>query len=128
MASKLALDPRIDPRIKAVFGDFELPKPTSVASREEILAEEGSEAAAPGPEPRVSRLFSMPWIRKRLRRPVWAKRPHRTVPYPRPTAIPSTSSSSAQRTTRSCHASTIFTVAAWRRCPVITVITVPGAG
>jgi acetyl esterase len=46
MASKLALDPRIDPRIKAVFGDFELPKPTSVASREEILAEEGTEAAA----------------------------------------------------------------------------------
>src|SRR5690242_3323892 len=46
MASKLALDPRIDPRIKAVFGDLEWPRPTSVASREEILAEEGTEAAA----------------------------------------------------------------------------------
>ena len=36
MASKLALDPRVDPRIKAVFATFELPTPTSVASREEI--------------------------------------------------------------------------------------------
>ena len=35
MASKLALDPRVDPRIKAVFATFELPTPTSVASREE---------------------------------------------------------------------------------------------
>ena len=46
MASKLALDPRIDPRIKAFFGNFEWPTPTSVASREEMLAEEGTEAAA----------------------------------------------------------------------------------
>ena len=45
MASKLALDPRVDPRIKAVFAAFELPAPTSVASREEILAEEGTEPA-----------------------------------------------------------------------------------
>jgi hypothetical protein len=42
MASKLALDPRVDPRIKAVFATFELPRPTSVASREEILAEEAT--------------------------------------------------------------------------------------
>jgi acetyl esterase len=45
MASKLALDPRIDPRIKAVFAAFELPAPTNAASREEILAEEATEAA-----------------------------------------------------------------------------------
>ena len=45
MASKLALDPRVDPRIKAVFATFELPRPTSVASREEILAEEATESA-----------------------------------------------------------------------------------
>jgi acetyl esterase len=45
MASKLALDPRVDPRIKAVFAGFELPRPTNVASREEMLAEEGTEAA-----------------------------------------------------------------------------------
>jgi acetyl esterase len=45
VASKLALDPRIDPRIKAVFAAFELPAPTNVASREEILAEEATEAA-----------------------------------------------------------------------------------
>ena len=43
MASKLALDPRVDPRIKAVFATFELPTPTSVASREELLAEEAAE-------------------------------------------------------------------------------------
>jgi acetyl esterase len=46
MASRLALDPRIDPRIKAVFANFELPKRTDVASREDILAEEATEAAA----------------------------------------------------------------------------------
>src|SRR3978361_1497178 len=45
MGSKLALDPRIDPRIKAVFSAFELPRPTNVASREEILAEEATESA-----------------------------------------------------------------------------------
>ena len=45
MASKLALDPRVDPRIKAVFAQFELPTLTSVASREEILAEEATESA-----------------------------------------------------------------------------------
>jgi hypothetical protein len=45
MASKLALDPRVDPRIKAVFTAFELPRPTNVASREEILAEEATESA-----------------------------------------------------------------------------------
>src|SRR6516165_7261580 len=45
MASKLALDPRVDPRIKAVLANFELPTPMSVASREEILAEEATESA-----------------------------------------------------------------------------------
>jgi acetyl esterase len=45
MASKLALDPRIDPRIKAVFATFELPTSTSVASRAEILAEEVTASA-----------------------------------------------------------------------------------
>jgi len=45
MASKLLLDPRVDPRIKAVFATFELPTPTSVASREELLAEEAAESA-----------------------------------------------------------------------------------
>jgi acetyl esterase/lipase len=45
MASKLALDPRVDPRIKAVFATFELPTPTSVANREEIPAEEAIASA-----------------------------------------------------------------------------------
>lgn len=43
--SNLALDPRVDPRIKAVFATFELPTPASVASREEILADEATESA-----------------------------------------------------------------------------------
>jgi len=46
MASKLAEDPRIDPRIKAIFGAMEvLTVPGDVASREDLLAEENSEAA-----------------------------------------------------------------------------------
>ena len=43
MASKLAEDPRIDPRIKAMFGAMEvLNAPGDVASREEMLAEENT--------------------------------------------------------------------------------------
>jgi acetyl esterase len=43
MASKLATDPRIDPRIKAVFGAMpEMPAQGDVASREALLAEENS--------------------------------------------------------------------------------------
>ncbi|MFI4975882.1 MAG: alpha/beta hydrolase fold domain-containing protein [Caulobacterales bacterium] len=46
MASKLATDPRIDPRIKAMFGAMEdLTVPGDVANREELLAEENSDAA-----------------------------------------------------------------------------------
>jgi acetyl esterase len=46
MASKIAADPRIDPRIKAMFGSFpEGPPASDVADREAILAEENSEAA-----------------------------------------------------------------------------------
>src|ERR1700719_4513963 len=45
MVSRLALDPRVDPRIKTVFAAFELPTPTSVASREELLAEESTASA-----------------------------------------------------------------------------------
>ena len=48
MASKLAEDPRIDPRIKAVFGSVELPALPSVASREELLQQEYSDAALAG--------------------------------------------------------------------------------
>jgi acetyl esterase len=45
MASKLADDPRIDPRIKAIFGAMpEMTVPGDVASREVLLAEENSEA------------------------------------------------------------------------------------
>jgi acetyl esterase len=43
--SKLADDPRIDPRIKAMFSAFELPAPTPYSSREEILAQQRSPEA-----------------------------------------------------------------------------------
>jgi acetyl esterase len=44
MASKLAQDPRIDPRLKAVFGSMKVIAGRDVANREELLAEEQSEA------------------------------------------------------------------------------------
>lgn len=44
MPSKLALDPRIDPRIKAVFASFDLPEQPDVANRAALLAEEASPA------------------------------------------------------------------------------------
>ena len=45
-ASKIATDPRLDPRIKAFFGKFPTGTPQpSVSSREELLAEEYSPAA-----------------------------------------------------------------------------------
>src|SRR5580698_6428929 len=44
MASKLAEDPRIDPRIKALFGAMDdLSASGDVSSREQLLAEENSE-------------------------------------------------------------------------------------
>src|SRR5690349_8282032 len=46
MTSKLAADPRIDPRIKALFGAMPSPMAAkNVANREELLAEENSEEA-----------------------------------------------------------------------------------
>jgi acetyl esterase/lipase len=44
MATKLAQDPRIDPRLKEVFGNWSVPSLRDVASREELLAEESTEA------------------------------------------------------------------------------------
>ena len=46
MSTKIADDARIDPRIKAVFGAFELPAPSNVNSREELLAGESTPKAA----------------------------------------------------------------------------------
>lgn len=45
MVSRIVGDPRIDPRIKAFFGNFELPPLRDVASREDLLDEEASDAA-----------------------------------------------------------------------------------
>src|ERR1044071_3388015 len=38
-------DPRIDPRLKALFGAMEMPAPLKVSNREELLAAANSEAA-----------------------------------------------------------------------------------
>lgn len=43
--TRLSDDPRIDPRIKAAFGTFEIPALPDVASREELLAQTGTEEA-----------------------------------------------------------------------------------
>jgi acetyl esterase len=43
--SKLSLDPRIDPRIKAMFGVMDFPSQGDVASREALLAEQNTDAA-----------------------------------------------------------------------------------
>ena len=43
--SKLTEDPRIDPRIKALFGAFEIPPAEDVSSREELLARANTEEA-----------------------------------------------------------------------------------
>ena len=43
--SKLSEDPRIDPRLKALFGELDLPPSPNFASREEVLAEANSEEA-----------------------------------------------------------------------------------
>ncbi len=45
MASKILDDPRIDPRIKALFGSWNFPAQGNVASRELLLAEANSEPA-----------------------------------------------------------------------------------
>ena len=42
MTSKLISDPRIDPRIKAIMGELELPPQADVASREELLERTGT--------------------------------------------------------------------------------------
>ena len=47
MANKISEDPRIDPRIKALFGAFEMPAGGDVESREALLeATQGEEAQA----------------------------------------------------------------------------------
>ena len=43
--SKLSEDPRIDPRIKTMFGELEIPGQPDASSREEILAQANSEEA-----------------------------------------------------------------------------------
>ncbi|MCS5638622.1 MAG: alpha/beta hydrolase [Myxococcota bacterium] len=45
MANKIAQDPRIDPRLKALFGAFEMPASGDVESREALLESAGSEEA-----------------------------------------------------------------------------------
>ena len=55
MASKLAEDPRIDPRLKAVFGSMKVPVLGNVRSRDDLLAEEHSEAGKARATPTAQR-------------------------------------------------------------------------
>lgn len=48
MANRIADDPRIDPRIKAMFANWASPPQTSAKSRDDILAAEQTEAAKAG--------------------------------------------------------------------------------
>jgi hypothetical protein len=125
MASKLALDPRVDPRIKTVFATFELPTPTSVASREELLAEESTASATAKAEAMKAFLDAMDTE-------MIAPSTGLNVRTERFTSSPDgnsvNSSSSGLRMKGYCPASTTFTAAGWRRCPAITAITAPGAG
>ena len=43
--SKITEDPRIDPRIKATFGAFDMPAQENATSREELVAQANSEKA-----------------------------------------------------------------------------------
>lgn len=43
MPNKISQDPRIDPRLRAMFGEFQVPGGGDVAKREELLAEANSE-------------------------------------------------------------------------------------
>ena len=125
MASRLALDPRVDPRIKAVFATFELPTPRSVASRAEILADETTGSA-------TARAESMKAFLDAMDTEEIAPSTGLSVRTERFTSSPdgnsSTSSSSGRSTARSYRASTTSMAAGWRRCPATTAITAPGAG
>ncbi|MDP3176362.1 MAG: hypothetical protein Q8M76_00575, partial [Spirochaetaceae bacterium] len=57
MASKLIQDPRIDPRIKAVFAAPDRPPAGDIANREALLVEAGSEMALAG-EAAMEMLFN----------------------------------------------------------------------
>ena len=45
MANRISEDPRIDPRLRGMFGDFDIPGGEDVAKREDLLAEANSEEA-----------------------------------------------------------------------------------
>ena len=125
MASKLALDPRVDPRIKAVFAAFELPTPTSVASREELLAEEATASATAKAEAMKAFLDAMDTE-------LIAPSTGLSVRTERFTSSPDGNSVNIQfirpANGKILPASTTFTAAGWRRCPATTAITAPGAG
>ncbi len=47
-SSKITQDPRIDPRLKALLGAMSMPPAKDVASREEMLADQGVSARTVG--------------------------------------------------------------------------------
>ena len=77
MASKLLADPRIDPRIKAIFGAMPETQPLGdVANREELLAIEASESG----RAMAAAQKAMIDMRQRGRRALgWPGHPHRAL-------------------------------------------------
>ena len=125
MASKLALDPRVAPRIKAVFATFELPTPTSVASREELLAEEAAESA-------TARAAGIKAFLDAMDTETIAPSTGLSVRTEGFTSSPDGNSVNI-RFIRPLDGKSLPCVyyihgGGWRRCPAITAITAPGAG
>jgi hypothetical protein len=125
MPSKLELDPRLDPRIKAFFAGMPLGAPQpDVASREELLAQELSTEGAAICARQVPRFDAMdsedvaPSTGLTVRTETFTSRP---------TATRSRSSTFVVKAQKSFRASTTSTAAAWHSALATKATTRPGA-
>jgi acetyl esterase len=110
MTSKLELDTRLDPRIKAYFAGLDLgaAKP-NVSSREELLAQENTPEALAAQD-RANALFNA--MDSEDVAPSAGLTVRTETVTSSPDGTPSRSSTSGRMTTRPCHASSTFTAAA----------------
>jgi hypothetical protein len=125
MTSKLELDPRLDPRIKAFFAGMNTGTPQpSVSSREEWLAQESTPEAVAAYARQVAAFDRMdrekvaPSAGLVVRTETFTSAPMET---------PLKSNTSVGTTKRPCLASTTPTAAAWRSVPRTRVIIRLGA-
>ena len=126
MANRIADDPRIDPRIKAVFGGLPDPPPgREVASREDLLAEQETEAA------KAAALAQDAFLAMLDSEDVAPSRGLTTSTHVFTSAPDGTESEfnlSGPRATRLQPACTTSTAAACRPCPASTACTRRGVG